>query len=547
MILTLSFFNVFVFIYYFSPIESFRTKAGKGNPESFLNRSFYYIYHFTNHMTINSHFKLKQFFSAPYLFLFATTFFLRFPFFFRDYIDRDESTFILIGKSITDGHLPYDFLWDLKPPLLFYVFGFVEWLFPHSLIAVRFFGVIIIFISAIVLIQIAKTVGAKNSFLIGLSYVLLSSLFGSIQGVMSEHAAVFFFLPGILLFLKNKTPVNLLLSGIFFGCAMLCKLNLAYTLLGLFLYYFIIFYKSGGLSSTIKNIALATTGTLIPFILIAIPYILQNKLKLFIESVFMATLEYGHTTKVTPLYKLLITGWVIMLSLLISILAMKFVEKENRKQAGLFIALLASTIFTFYSSGTVNGHYLIEIFPFLVILLFGFTLRKEFTPGYLKYAVLVLLLSTESFAEYYRIVMQYAEKSTFYNGKAFTAVHELKRLGLADKKIFFADHHIGYWLLNKYPLTKSVTHPSSLSRPEFFKHFGNTNTSLEELKCIMEVIDPEVIVSRKECLSFFSEDSEENIYFMSRMKAYYQLAYQNPAEKIVIWAKKPEHGQISNR
>jgi hypothetical protein len=63
----------------------------------------------------------------------------------------------------------------------------------------------------------------------------------------------------------------------------------------------------------------------------------------------------------------------------------------------------------------------------------------------------------------------------------------------------------------------------------------------------MEVIDPEVIVSRKECLSFFSEGSEENIYFMSRMKAYYQLAYQNPAEKIVIWAKKPEHGQISNR
>ncbi len=355
---------------------------------------------------------------------------------------------------------------------------------------------------------------------------------------MSEHVAIFFFLPGLLFFLKNKAPVNLILSGILFGCALLCKLNLAYTLLGLLLYYFIFFYKSAGLSSTIKNIALTTIGTIIPFILIAIPYILQNKLKLFIDSVFMATLEYGHTTKVTPLYKLLIAGWVIILGLLISTLALKFVEKENKKQAGLFIALLGSTVFTFYSSGTVNGHYLIEIFPFLALLLFGFTLRKQFKPGYLKYAVLVLLLSIESYAEYYRIIKQYSEKSTFYNGKAFRSVDELKRLGLSDKKIFFADHHIGYWFLNEYPLTKSVTHPSSLSRPAFFKHFGDTRTSLEELKYIMEEIKPEVIVSRKECLSFFDENSEENLYFMSRMRNDFQLVYQNPTEKIFIWAKK---------
>jgi hypothetical protein len=54
----------------------------------------------------------------------------------------------------------------------------------------------------------------------------------------------------------------------------------------------------------------------------------------------------------------------------------------------------------------------------------------------------------------------------------------------------------------------------------------------------MEKINPEVIVSRKEWLSFFGENSEENLYFMSRTKSYFQLVYQNPAEKIFIWAKK---------
>ncbi|TNF72398.1 MAG: glycosyltransferase, partial [Bacteroidetes bacterium] len=49
-------------------------------------------------------------------------FWIRFPFFFRDYIDRDESTFILLAQSLVEGNLPYTELWDLKPPLLFALF-----------------------------------------------------------------------------------------------------------------------------------------------------------------------------------------------------------------------------------------------------------------------------------------------------------------------------------------------------------------------------------------------------------------------------------------
>ena len=487
-------------------------------------------------MNARNRLSFKQVFSPAYIFLFVTTLFIRFPFFFRDYIDRDESTFILIGKSITDGHLPYDHMWDLKPPLLFYFFAFVQYIFPDSLVAIRFFGVVIIFISAAVLTQVAKKVGAKNSFAIGLSYVLLSSLFGSIQGIMSEHVAVFFFLPGLLLFLRNKKALNLFLSGFLFGCALLCKLNYSYAVAALFVYYFISDYKSAGFATLIKNIAIISFGLILPTILIAIPYVLQDKLKLYIDSVFMATLEYGHTTKVTMLHKLGVTAWIILLGAIISLLALKFVDKEKKRQAGLFIALLAATIFTFFSSGTLNGHYLIQVFPFLSVLLFGFTL-KQFNLSYFKFAIIVLLLCMESYVEYYRIFQQYSAHATFYHGKAFASVNELKRLGLADKKIFFTDHHIGYWLLHKYPLARSVTHPSSLTRPAFFKHFGNTRNSLEELQNIMEEIKPEVIVSRKECLSFFKDDDPENLYFMSVMKKDFHLVYQNPTDKIFIWQK----------
>jgi hypothetical protein len=136
------------------------------------------------------------------------------------------------------------------------------------------------------------------------------------------------------------------------------------------------------------------------------------------------------------------------------------------------------------------------------------------------------------------VIKNYGETSAWYHGKAITSINELKKRGLEKKKIFFADHHIGYWFLHEYPLTRSVTHPSSLSRPAFFKHFGDTRTALEETKYIMEELDPEVIVSRRESLSFFLETDPENIYFMDRMKKYYELVYQNPKDKIFIWAKK---------
>ncbi|HCD98775.1 MAG TPA: hypothetical protein DEQ63_05800, partial [Flavobacteriaceae bacterium] len=48
-----------------------------------------------------------------FLALFIVAFAIRFPFFFRDYIDKDESTFILMGQSWADGYLPYLTLWDL--------------------------------------------------------------------------------------------------------------------------------------------------------------------------------------------------------------------------------------------------------------------------------------------------------------------------------------------------------------------------------------------------------------------------------------------------
>jgi len=78
--------------------------------------------------------------SFSFLIFFLAALLIRLPFFFRDYIDRDESTFILMGQSWADGHLPYTQLWDLKPPLVFLFFTIVIKVFGESCIAICLLG-----------------------------------------------------------------------------------------------------------------------------------------------------------------------------------------------------------------------------------------------------------------------------------------------------------------------------------------------------------------------------------------------------------------------
>ena len=65
---------------------------------------------------------------------------LRLPFFFPDSIDWDESTLIIMGQGIRDGLLPYDRIWDSKPPLAYAAYAGAIELLGSSVVALRFAG-----------------------------------------------------------------------------------------------------------------------------------------------------------------------------------------------------------------------------------------------------------------------------------------------------------------------------------------------------------------------------------------------------------------------
>jgi hypothetical protein len=470
--------------------------------------------------------------NATGLFLFAALLFIRLPFFFRDYMDHDESTFILMGQSVADGRLPYDHLWDLKPPLLFYLFGLIEWLFPYSLLAVRVFGFLVIFFSSLVLLHIGRETRLRNPILIALSYVIFSSLFGSVQGVMSEHLSVFFMLAGLWLLLKNK----FLFAGFLFGCAVMCKMNYAYAIPAIMVFYLL----KGKLNlPLVKKLMLLVAGVVVSFFLIALPFIIQGKFELFTDSVFLAPFEYGQASSIGMMQKLKKTWWIILSGLIIAGLGLKKSQAAHREVTALSALILLMTIYTFYSSGTVNGHYLIQAYPFMAIIILGVLVRPlRIRMQYL--AILVLLVSVESWLEYARVARHITSVGTAYNGKSFQVIRELKDRHIENKSIFFADYHISYWFLHRYPLTKSSTHPSSLKRPFLFRYFGNSNkTSMDELSHILETIKPELIVSKNRHLSFFGEGSEENNYFKSVTDSSYRMIIADDRNRIYTWERIP--------
>lgn len=440
-----------------------------------------------------------------------------------------------MGQSIADGHLPYAHLWDLKPPLLFYFFASIEKIFPHSFFAIRFFGTIIIFLTAIVLMRIVKELELKNGFVIALCYVLLSSEFGSLQGVMSEHFAVLFLILGIYLFIKRKSNNNVFISGMVFGCAILCKLNYAYAIAALMAFCFLYNLKNDQRRSLIY-LALSTAGIVVPIMLIGIPYILSGKTNLFVNSVFLAPLEYSRATNYTLLEKLKMTWWVLALTALVAYLSIKFSKEETKFISYALVVILVGTVYTFFSSGIINGHYLVQVYPFLLLLLLGVIAPKPIHIKISFAAVAVSLLSFESILEYGRVIKTFGDRENYR--PTFEVVSELKKLKLDDDKIFFANYHIGYWLLDQYPLTKSTTHPSNLSRPFLFKYFNDSNkTSLEELKYLMEDVQPDVVVSASDELDCFAGDSPENKYFRQRLEEQYKKVYEDTNTHVFIWER----------
>nr|WP_223826691.1 glycosyltransferase family 39 protein [Flagellimonas sp. S3867] len=429
-----------------------------------------------------------------------------------------------MAQSWVEGHLPYTQLWDLKPPITFLFFAVIIKVFGKSFIAVRFFGVVLVALTALFTYGIGRKVTTRKvSFWCAVFCVFLLSSFGSLQGVMSEHICTLFFVLGVYLLLSKESKGWYLVIGLLFGLSVMSKLNMAYPLLSLVVYLIWDAWAKRQFWHSFHRLVFMGIGFIALVVMTAVPYYLQGEIQIWWVSIFEAPLAYAGSKQHSFLKTLPFV--FIIVGLLFGGYKSKIVDFKS-KPVQLLTAITIGVLISFMQTGKVNGHYLIQLYPFILIPL-GIALSKlPSIPKKYTFVVVFLfvLLPMEAYLEYANVISNKVEKGSFFNGEGIDVPNYIIENNIDTENIFFTEYHIGYWVLGEHPLTKAATHPSSITREELFPYMNNPRkTGMQELRYILEVVKPETVVARKGKHIFDKKLTEFNFYIDSYLEENYTL------------------------
>jgi 4-amino-4-deoxy-L-arabinose transferase-like glycosyltransferase len=461
--------------------------------------------------------------------LIIVAFLIRFPFFFPAVIDWDESTFILMGQSILDGHLPYTTLWDIKPPLAFFAYASFILVFGKTIAAVRLAGWLCTSLIAIMVYGIGKTFASRTSCFFGaiLSLFGISFVAGG-SATLTEHIALVPLMAAfsILAIRPNFNYWHIFLVGLLMNTASLVRLNLAYPTLFLGIYLTLRYFPNW--KKMISSSCAYTGGSFLVFFISYFPYLVTGYSQIWWQSVIVAPLNYASDqySILSSLGKL-VNGIVessdirftfpVILCLWLGgfwgfIQAFRIVKTDRLKKPTLKLLLILGlgTGFSVLASGGAFKHYLIQIVPFfglgfiLFSSLFLENRMKTISSQRLQVSVLtvssllVLLSLQPILTEYGVIAERYVAGQPLRHGSPYAIADYLKSQNVENQPVYLLNQHLVYWLIDAQPLTKATTHPSNISKQYLLDAINEGVSSPEqEMQNIFAQV-PEFIVKHQE-------------------------------------------------
>ena len=141
-------------------------------------------------------------------------------------LQLDEHTYLLVGRDLLNGHLPYTHLWEVKPPLLFVVTAAVSLFAQHEIWIVRLAACLFDVGTALLVKLIADRVfgASKLNWLCAIICFAALTTSGTGGALMSETATLPFIMGGVY-FLCERQPNRMrgYIGGLFFGVATLMR------------------------------------------------------------------------------------------------------------------------------------------------------------------------------------------------------------------------------------------------------------------------------------------------------------------------------------
>ena len=328
-----------------------------------------------------------------FVFFLTLSIVLRFPTFFQSVIDWDESLYILIGRSLKEGHLPYTEVWDHKPPGIYILFSLALMLFGNSMFAIRFISCIAVTVTCYFLYKTGKTF-SKNSEKVGLVSGILYVIFSLTNGGISANTEIFF-IPFVtiafyLLISSDVYPeklieyksLRLFAIGLVIGMGLLIKQLVIFDFLAIIIILGMSLYSSrirgtqSFITQIIRSYILVAVGTILPFFITVIYYLLNGDIEDFIYANFTANVLRSNLgfsldrfikaiVVQTAQYFLLWTG--LVLTLLYLALFKEVAREERRKLIAGVIWFILQFLGVCYTRDFWS-HYFLQVLPSLCFL-----------------------------------------------------------------------------------------------------------------------------------------------------------------------------------
>lgn len=445
----------------------------------------------------------------------------------------DESTYLLTGREILNGKVPYLDFWEIKPPIAFLPYILPN-LFENPILANRIIGFFIIIIcSYSVFFQLTKITNVFNSQIITILFIILNSQeqFQNINLTIYIYPLLLFISHYLLL--NERKKIHYFILGICVSLICLIRPNF-YLLVPGIIFIITIFEKN-----KIKNILYYILGGLLPLICIILFYLtVDDGLKILFNFVFNLLAAGSYVDLIWNLREIIrylldgIDG-VITISAIFLILY-KFKEiikiKENVIIIILFFCCLFSVINVFTGQFQFNNFYIYLVLV-IGILVKNIEIKKNEIKDQIKIILFcsllpIILISSIAIIKNYNFLNTTNNKYLKYNfdksDKNSIALTKLKKLIKSNERIYSYDSF--FYLTLKKQLPTKIIHPTNFKRLSIYENIiGVEKTKEKEFENILsKKID--WLIIKKDVLdkdNFYTENFKKKL--VSEWKLLYVL------------------------
>ena len=399
-----------------------------------------------------------------------------------DFEGWDESTFIIMGSHVLEGHLPYLELFDIKPPGIFFALAGVMSVFGENLLAVRFLGTFCLLVSAIAGYAIA--IRQTTPLIAGASMAVFCALTceTEFQPTLTEHLTIALTMPACWLLVARRDQLwAAFLIGVLLSAATLTRTNIAFVVLALGGFYL---WRLVRPRPDVPRLAIAAYGVggALPLVPLLLLYWLAGGLDVLVLAVIRAPLHYAFAQMGMAAVILgHVAYWMscVREAPYIFLPATLFIGTGLATHAisrgrgllfgdnGLLLLVLGAVSLSILRGGATWGHYLLQALPLVILLAAaGFERLTTRRLGALLFLGLYVLTVGASLARFGGGSVDRVRQglAPSQRSRLRTAAELILEDRCCEELVYAPREHLIYWYLKQRP-PSVVVHPSAVNNP----------------------------------------------------------------------------------